>query len=463
MKDRYHLFAARVLVFAALSASLGGCSSSALYLDEPSGTLGYVPGAPNFDVRIAPAWRDGQSGAVVHVGIPATSLVFTPRGATYDAEYDLILRVIDADETLVDEQLRNRTISVGSYDSTLTFSPFLHEEFLGLAPGPYVVQAIVIDAASGQQRMRSSVLRVPLPGEVFLGRPEISNGHLPEDRRPVLTSFVPEQSGPLRASVRYRSEGSAGDVELRLVRVERDTTSAVPPYWVGPGYGTLSYQGIAASEVDTVLAVRFQLDAAADTTLQVDLPDLQRGLYRLDAEHDAAGRAVEMRRHFFIVTHATFPRIETLDQMVESLAYIAYEREIERIREPLAAAERRKRFDAFWGSLVRQRSVAVNLLETYYERIEEANLLYSGYKEGWKTDRGMIYVLLGAPVLVDDYAESEIWRYSYDDDALYTFVFDRVKIPESDGAYENYILRRRPYYEHVWLQLVDRWRSGVVL
>src|SRR5690606_38240941 len=128
------------------------------------------------------------------------------------------------------------------------------------------------------------------------------------------------------------------------------------------------------------------------------LPELPRGLYRIEAQTEGDPGVDPLRQgRFLVVTSPGFPRVQTLDEMVDALGYIAYEREVGRIREGTTAAERLQRFDAFWGSLVRQRSVATNLIETYYARIEEANLLYSSYKEGWKTDRGMVYVLLGPP------------------------------------------------------------------
>ncbi|HEX7070971.1 MAG TPA: GWxTD domain-containing protein, partial [Rhodothermales bacterium] len=398
-------------------------------------------------------------------GIPAVSLVFTPKGVAFEAGYDVLVRALDRDERLLKEQVESRRVTVSTHDSTLGFHPYLHEVWMPLEPGTYFIQTVLIDAASGRQSIRTEYVRVPFVNEAYLATPALSIRNGDGARRPLLTSFVPENADSLRAEFQIRQPfGGIDSLAVRLLRVTRDTTQASPPYWVGPGYGTLAYQGIALAAVDTVLTQGLAVADQEESTLTLELPPLPRGLYRLEALTMGDSEIDPLRRgRYLVVTSAGFPRVETLDEMVDALGYIAYERELGRIREGATPAERLQRFDAFWGSLVRQRSVATNLIETYYARIEEANLLYSSYKEGWKTDRGMVYVLLGPPLLVDAYSESEVWRYSYGDDALYTFVFDRVRIPEADGFYENYILRRRPYYEHVWLQLVDRWRSGVVL
>ena len=38
---------------------------------------------------------------------------------------------------------------------------------------------------------------------------------------------------------------------------------------------------------------------------------------------------------------------------------------------------------------------AKSLIAIYYNRIQNANLHFTTFKEGWKTDRGMIYVVFG--------------------------------------------------------------------
>ena len=154
-----------------------------------------------------------------------------------------------------------------------------------------------------------------------------------------------------------------------------------------------------------------------------------------------------------------------MEEMVEALAYVAYPREIEHIRAAPTPLEKKRRFDAFWGELLPNRRVAASLIERYYSRIEEANLLFTSFKEGWKTDRGMVYVILGPPGYVDRRLDGEVWHYATfaGRDPLHTFTFERVRTSEGDAVFENYVLQRRPYYEQVWFRALDRWRDGTVL
>ena len=43
------------------------------------------------------------------------------------------------------------------------------------------------------------------------------------------------------------------------------------------------------------------------------------------------------------------------------------------------------------------------LMNEYYYRVHVANQRFSGYKEGWRSDRGMIYVIYGDPDAVEEH------------------------------------------------------------
>jgi GWxTD domain-containing protein len=126
-------------------------------------------------------------------------------------------------------------------------------------------------------------------------------------------------------------------------------------------------------------------------------------------------------------------------------------------------AERRARFDAFWGRLIGDRRKAARVLRLYYERVEQANLQFTAFKEGWRTDRGMIYILLGPPLAVENHPDEQVWYYTYSDqDPRYRFVFERVYSSAATSV-AQFVLRRQPYYYEIWQRLRERWRRGQVL
>jgi GWxTD domain-containing protein len=202
-------------------------------------------------------------------------------------------------------------------------------------------------------------------------------------------------------------------------------------------------------------------------TVEVSLPPLDPGVYRLRMAARAARGAEPFAEgeRLFAVREPDFPRLTAVDDLIAPLAYITSERELGFIRSGESVAERRRRFDAFWGSLFNDRRAAAGVVRLYYERVEEANLLFTAAKEGWKTDRGMVYVLLGPPEYVETTPEAEVWHYAYGSgDALSVFTFERVSYAEGRPrpAFEHWVLARTSAYEPTWRRAVRRWREGQV-
>ena len=84
-----------------------------------------------------------------------------------------------------------------------------------------------------------------------------------------------------------------------------------------------------------------------------------------------------------------------------------------------------------------------------------ANEFFTTYKEGWKTDRGIIFTVFGMPTTVQKTATYEYWYYKRTSERdLVEFTFDKV-----DGLY---LLRRSPSYTQPWSAEVFAWRSGRV-
>ena len=107
--------------------------------------------------------------------------------------------------------------------------------------------------------------------------------------------------------------------------------------------------------------------------------------------------------------------------------------------------------------------MAANLLRQYYERIEEANRLFTAYKAGWKTDRGMVYVVFGVPGYVERTIEGEVWHYDYtEQDPAGRFVFERPLAYGTGDPFGHLVLVRRPAYEQAWTRAIARWRRGGV-
>jgi len=116
--------------------------------------------------------------------------------------------------------------------------------------------------------------------------------------------------------------------------------------------------------------------------------------------------------------------------------------------------------DDFWlgcgNSIERSRE----LTRVYYNRAYYANLFFSTDREGWKTDRGMMLILLGPPDKVNIKNTDEVWYYSSRKRGkVYELVF---QLDISGPAGVDYIWKRTPDGWSVWNEAVRSWRGGKV-
>lgn len=148
-----------------------------------------------------------------------------------------------------------------------------------------------------------------------------------------------------------------------------------------------------------------------------------------------------------------FPEITTAEQLREPLRYITTKKEFDTLTE---STQVKAAVDDFWLKTARTPERARNLIQKYYSNVEEANKYFTSYLEGWKTDRGIIYIIFGQPDFVYRGKDSEEWIYGEPQNRgslRYTFV--KVNNPFTDN---DYMLLRSPTLKDSWFVTVQSWR-----
>jgi GWxTD domain-containing protein len=153
--------------------------------------------------------------------------------------------------------------------------------------------------------------------------------------------------------------------------------------------------------------------------------------------------------------HEAFPKVKDWNEMVDMVTYISTKKEHETL---LLAQDKKKALDAYWYNLTRNEESAKSLIRNYFKMVEFANILFTDFKEGWKTDRGMVYIVMGPPQEVNFYEDREVWSYAgIDDTSKIRFTFTRVKTILSPHFYT---LNRSRAYQPIWFKNISQWRSG---
>lgn len=164
----------------------------------------------------------------------------------------------------------------------------------------------------------------------------------------------------------------------------------------------------------------------------------------------------------------SYPNMTTPEEMIEPLLYLTNASEVDQIR---SSPKPKVALDDFWiksgGNIERSRE----LIRIFYTRAVYANLYFTSFTEGWRTERGMIYIIYGPPDKVYKNAEGEAWgyrkpvvksswggRYSVKEEYLF-FNFKQRDNVFSDN---DFFLSRNETLVTYWDQAILSWRKGIV-
>ncbi len=275
-------------------------------------------------------------------------------------------------------------------------------------------------------------------------------------RRKSNIGFIPvEKSGansPVNFLVRYAADlkpvfGNAvypgygyvithnsGQDTLYAFHYPNDTTNPAPPFHLGGRKNKRLY-------ADTV--IKFPANQAISFTVP--------GIYLISTSpYDQHGKTL-------VYFSEDFPVVRKASEMIPPLVYITTTNEYKRL---LKAYSPKMAVDSFWLQITEDPDHARDLIKAYYNRVFLANLYFTTHKEGWRTDRGMIYIMFGLPQIVNKLDDREIWYYyDYQNAQYIRFVFKKQKSIFSEN---DYVLVPDVYYRYYWKRAVEQWRSGTI-
>jgi GWxTD domain-containing protein len=153
----------------------------------------------------------------------------------------------------------------------------------------------------------------------------------------------------------------------------------------------------------------------------------------------------------FRAQEVSYPRFTKMTDLTEPMIFVSTKEEFD---ELLAANDEKPKFDKVILDITKDKDRAKNFMRSYFKRVELANLYFTSYKEGWKTDRGMIYLIFGVPDEVSRNDNNEIWYYK-SFQSRFTFI-------KSGSVYDpnTYVLLRDKRFTERWYNTIDLWRKS---
>ncbi len=458
-----------------------GCSSTKIDQVKRGAEYQYRPGFPELRMTSA-GFLDENDDAIITVSseIVYGSLIYKKINEAFEANAYIDIQIKNEDIDSISVMNYHYEIQISKENPNIVHSQdtYLFEKEFNVAPGNYLVTVSITDQETGKQTYRSENTFIPNPNNSVTNITNIQvlskyAGNNPDKEH----VYTPETSYDIPSSIDslkfvFQVTNNRPDSPLtiyaKLIRFRSDTSIARPMTFSNYYPSSLPYKGIDYDKTEEISSTRRVLTEPGSVLIEFVFPALERGNYRLEVTNIGEGEKEDENTLYkardFSIKSPNYPALMSARELAKPLYYLMTEKEYKALMKIENDDSLKKEIDRFWLSNVKNSITARNVVSLYYSRVEEANKQFSSFKEGWKTDVGMIYILFGPPWVVDMQLDEMKWSYSYNlSDPEKNFYFKTPKIKNKYYPFDNYLLLRNSAYYNVQYQQIQLWLSGQIL
>jgi GWxTD domain-containing protein len=337
------------------------------------------PAVASFSTVAGPA---DSTYVLFGLSLPANALRFQRDETGFVGEYRVSV-TFERDSQVVKRVERTEVVRVGSFAETgRTDESVVFQQVVALQPGTYDVSLSTGDLHSSRAFLSRDTLRVPAYGAGALDISEPVVVYRGAGR--AARTAPPELILNPRRTVAYGGESP---------RVYVETYGSAVPVPV-----RISVQDEAGSEVWSTQAVIDDGDERIRHAL-VDLPAGSLPLGKLWLAIESPEGLRTGSRSPLVISISDQWMVANFDEVLEFLRYIATREELDSLGIG-SAAERRMRWEEFWDRRDPLPASPINeYREQFFDRVRFATEQFGepGGRPGWRTDRGEVFIVLGAP------------------------------------------------------------------
>ena len=443
------------------------------YIDDIKRGSGYnyIPGYPELRLEVAGIINlEGEPKLQVAGSIPHNSLIFKNRDDSLKATISIAVQIKNKSTDEVETFSYQSVVSKNSESSVFDDQLFLLEWEYEVKPGDYEVNVTVTDLSSRNTILRSAEAFLPntsnkvsnITNIRILAKHDENNGQF----FPVTTYDVRNASDSVKFVFQVNNKDPERQLtfQARLIKYNSDTTIARPMAFTNPSRSSVEFKGIEYDEFEVIQSTRRELNQPGNVNIEFAFEDLQRGNYRFEVAPDLEARGPLYKARDFSIKSKNYPSVKTPRELARPLAYLMNEKEYQQLMRVQDNDSLKNAIDRFWLKNIQNSRQAKNVISLYYQRVEEANKLFSNYKEGWKTDLGMIYILFGPPLDQYKTIRGIRWSYKYNqNDPEYTYYFSNIKTNTPYYPFDNYRLERDKRYFNIEYRIRELWLSGNII
>lgn len=341
----------------------------------------------------------------VFIQVPYKNVQFVKSGEGFTAKYSVSVSIYDSSKTtLIVEKMWNETVNVFDYNTTISRDNYnISKKSLDLKPGSYLIKTILEDLDSRKETISENTIIV----KDFTGNFSLSDILLiskigDEQNNNIVIPNISRNIPSYKDKIKIYFEADSKDTsdtkltfEYKVTNVENKVIHKVEEVRnIKPGINQILY---------TMSEFPFELGAYVIT---VTIMDSQNKVLAIT------------NKTFYSQSKGLPAIILDIDKAIAQTVYIATADELDYMEEGKTQSDRTKRFIEFWKKKDPSPNNDENeVFDEYYRRVEYADKNFSNYIEGWRSDRGMVYIMIGPPNNIErhpfeyDAKPYEVWEY----------------------------------------------------
>lgn len=417
---------------------------------------------------------EGEPKINIAADIVYGSLIYNKKGDQFVSNVTIDLQIINRSnpDNVIGSKRYSVSIEKENPDIVYSQEIYTFQREIPVEPGNYKINFTLTDQSSQKKITSSSETYIPNPENNVSNLTNIMmQGKNMNDENPswapITTYDVPGRVDSLKFIFQVTNNTSEEPlmVDSKLIRFDSDTSYARPMHFNNYSPSTIEYKGIDYGDEEIIQSTQRKLLEAGNVLIEFTFGQQQRGNYRFEVNtNKSSEESNTFKARDFGVKSKNYPSIRSPRELAQPLIYLMNKKDYENLMSINDSDSLKEAVDRFWLRHVGNKSKTRSVIEKYYNRVEEANKQFSNFKEGWKTDPGMMYILLGPPWYVDQTLDEMKWSYAYNrSDPDRNFYFFQPRFKTEYFPFEHYLLRRSQSYFTVQYQQVELWLTGLIL
>jgi len=391
-------------------------------------------------VNLATPGHPEQSRLSLFIEVVYDELQFVKMTDSYEANYEISIIVYDKDGDQVEGKTLRENVNVVNFDQTNKRTLYNQSnQTFDLDPGTYKVDVSMQDAESNlatriQRKIELrdySQNKLALSDLLWLSEIVADSAGVIQSVRPQVSDVLKGLSAPAFAYFEVYNPENLESVQVDYRLVERQNKKHAKSAALNQLVGQKSMAYYFPIKIDS----------------------LGHGIYHLTVQATAGKEHIKTEKIFYIRFSTLPANAEDLDEAIEQTRYIANREEWKKMKKA-KEDQRLAEFIKFWQRRDPTPGTEINeAMDAHYSRIEFANNNFHAMQQkGWRTDMGMVYVILGPP---DDVERNAYPRYSKPYEIWYYYRYNEDFVFLDSTGFGDFHLET-PYSIYEFQRLIDR-------